>query len=333
MSEPEFSAHPVRWGIVGLGRIARAFIKDLHLVESAEVAAVGSRDERRARQFCREVGAARHHGSYDSLFADPDVDIVYVATPNDSHADLTVQALEAGKHVLCEKPFALSRAQGERMVAASRANGRFLMEAFWSRFNPTIAEVLERTRNGDLGPVRYISADFSFHVDPVPGSRLVDLARGGGALLDIGVYPLFLAYAVLGMPERVTARTIKHEQGADWQTAIILEYPKAMAVLYCGFASRSGLTATISGERGRFELDPTWHETDSYRFVDDKESSLRFDRPRSGKGFTHEILECHRCIAQGLIESTAWSHADSLALMGIADEVRRQIGLTFPGAS
>ena len=321
----------LRWGIVGPGHIAGKFVEDLHLVDGAQVYAVGSRDMGRAQAFADSLGVAVAYGSYEALFADEQVDIVYIATPHDSHASLTIAALEAGKHVLCEKPFALNRGEADRMVAAAESSGRFLMEAFWSRFNPAVKEVIARAKGGDLGGVRYLNADFAFPADVPPGSRLFDPALGGGALLDIGVYPLFLAYTVLGVPDRITARMIPHPTGVDLHMGMVLEYPSAMAMLYSGLASRSNMDATISGTKGRIVIEPTWHEADSYRLVpNDEASGDRVLRPKTGRGFFHEIEECHRCIEAGLRESPLWSLNDSLALMGLADRVRECAGLVYP---
>ena len=321
----------IRWGIAGLGRIAHKFVNDLRLVAEADILAAGSRDVDRARSFAEHYGIDRAYGSYDNLLRDPDVDIVYVATPHDSHAELSVRALDAGKHVLCEKPLALNRHQAADMVAASERNERFLMEAFWSRFNPCIDEVLGLVRDGEIGEVKYVAADFSFRVEVTPGSRMLDMERGGGSLLDMGVYPVFLAYSVLGTPTGVIASAIFDESGADLQTSMTLEYDDAMAVLYSSFVSQSNMAATISGTEGRITLNPIWHETDSYtvrRSRDDDGMTTR--QPRTGKGFYHEIVECHRCIGVDRLESDRWSHRDSLNVMNIVDDVRRAIGLRYP---
>ncbi|MFT4605566.1 MAG: putative dehydrogenase [Rhodothermales bacterium] len=321
----------LRWGFVGLGRIAEAFATDLKLVAGSVIQAVGSRSGVRSTEFGAKVGSLRAYDSYIGVFTDPDVDIVYIASTHDSHAELAIQALDHGKHVLCEKPLAVNRRQAEAMVAASRRNHRFLMEAFWTRFNPAFSEVLSRCRAGDLGEIRYVSGDFAFRVDPSPGGRLFDLATAGGSLLDVGVYPLFLAYSVLGIPDEVTARMIRHPSGVDWQLAMILSYPSAQAVLYSGFASRSSLVATISGRDGRFGLGPVWHECDEYRHLPEgSPDEEQISRPRTGRGFVHEIQECQACIADGRIESDSWSHTDSLALLAMADAVRDVVGLRYP---
>ena len=322
----------IRWGIVGPGKIAHGFCEDLLLVDDAEIYAVGSRSQERAQGFADKFGTSKAYGSYQEVFADPHVDIVYIATPHDSHCELSVAAMKSGKHVLCEKPIAINQRQAEQMIATSKETGRFFMEAFWSRFNPSIQAALQRVENGEIGTVRYINADFSFYVDPATaGNRMFSPENGGGTLLDMGVYPVFLAYVVLGVPNRILASGLFHEQGADVQTSMIFEYDGARAVLHSSFASQSNMMATISGEKARININPVWHETQSYSVLQnyDKREAV-YRHPTKGAGFYYEVLECHKCIRKGEIESAVWSHKNSLELIGIVDEVRRTIGLSYP---
>lgn len=320
----------VRWGIVGLGRIAHTFVRDLKLTEGAAVVAVGSRDNSRARDFADEHGIENAYGSYEDVFSHPDVDIVYVATVHTTHAELSVAAMEHGKHVCCEKPFAINATEAKEVLATSIRTGCFFMEAFWSRFIPAVRQVIDRSQNGEIGEVKYIQADFAFRVDAPPESRALNIDKAGGALLDIGVYPLFLAYSVLGIPQRIQASALFDKGGADLQTAMLLDYPSARAVLYCSFESRSNMVATISGSEGRLVLHPVWHHADAYSVFSTSDEEQRVEAPREGHGFIHEILECHHCIRNGHIESAVWSHRNSLDLVSMTDEVRRQIGLTYP---
>jgi predicted dehydrogenase len=319
------------WGFVGLGRIAHAFARDLALFDDARLVAVGSRSGSNARSFADEHGAEEAFDSYEAVWSHPDVDIVYVATPHSSHAALSIAALEAGKHVLCEKPVAVNAAQTGAVIDAARANGRFFMEALWSRFNPVISEVLDRTRKGDIGTVRYIQADFSFPVAEVDGSRTHDPEQGGGSLLDMGIYPLFLAYALLGVPSDVVARMIAHPSGVDQQMGMVLQYDQAVATLYSGFASQSTMRAVISGEEGRIVIDTLWHEPDSYAVLANGAwEGTRIHLPKTGHGLAHEIEACHACVRSGLLECPEWTHADSLQLMQTMDRVRASAGLTYP---
>ena len=321
----------VRWGVVGLGRIAHKFAEDLALFEDAELVAVGSRSLENAHRFASQHGAREAFDCYEAVWTHPDVDIVYVATPHHQHAELSKAALAHGKHVLCEKPVAINAKEAAGIIGASQAADRFFMEALWSRFNPVLSEVIDRVRNGDIGTPRHVQADFSFVMPAAEGSRTHDLLQGGGSLLDVGIYPLFLAYVVLGMPETVQASMVRHVSGVDDQMAVVLGYERALATAYCGFASPSGMEATIGGEDGRILIPPVWHEADSYSLMENgKWDGQRISRSKTGYGLYHEIAACHEALHEGLRESPAWTHNDSLNLMTIMDRVRDAVGLIYP---
>lgn len=319
----------LRWGIVGLGKIANKFAKDLLLIEGCTLQAVGSRNKTKAEDFAEAYNAVSAYDSYTDLYKDEEVDIVYVATPHNAHLEVALEAMRHGKHVLCEKPLAINRSQVQQMIATAKTHNVFLMEAFWTRFNPTFEAVLKRVENKDIGEVNYINADFSFYRDASPQSRLFNLALAGGALLDVGVYPIFLAYSILGYPESVTAVANKHQTGADMQTAAILKYPHGIANIMCGFRSASDMVARIYGTKGKIFIDKVWHESEAYR-IEMEDSVSNHAHSKMGKGFTYEILECMECIGAGRLESLKWSHKDSLNLISICDEIRSQIGLKYP---
>ena len=319
----------IKWGIVGLGNISDQFVKDLLLVDDANLFAVASRSQEKANAFSKRFGASKAYGSYDAIFNDPDVDIIYIGTPHNSHAELSVKAMKHGKHVLCEKPIALNKAQASLMIKTAKNEQRFFMEAFWSRFNPSITEALAQVKNGVIGKVRYINADFAFYVNVPVGSRMTNINLGGGSLLDMGVYPVFLSYLMLGIPKKVMAVANFFDSGADQQTSIILHYDSAQSILHSSFMSPSNMIATISGEHGRINLNSVWHETQSYSLVQNNQK-VDYHFPTKGKGFTYEIEECHKCIKANKIESKLWSHQDSLNLITIVDEVRNQTGLKYP---
>lgn len=323
------SKRTINWGIVGLGNIAHKFAEDLSLISEANLLAVASRTEEKAKAFASLFSAEKYYASYMDLFEDPEIDIVYIATPHHLHTELSIKAMQAGKHVLCEKPLAMRRDDALSMIDASKENNKFFMEAFWTRFNPSLKEVLQKVKEGEIGEVTYINADFAFFVDTPKSERLVDLKLGGGTLLDIGVYPLFLSYVILGMPESILAKSKFYDSGADKQTSMILDYPRAHAVLHSSFMSSSKMTATISGTKGRIHLHPTWHETHSYSIVKDGQEE-EFSLPLNGRGYTYEIEECHKCLNLDVIESDLWSHNDSLNLITIVDTIKKQIGLEFP---
>lgn len=318
----------LNWGIIGLGNIAHQFVQDLQLYEDAVLYGVASRNELKAQEFAAEYQFICSYGNYDSLLNDPNIDIVYIATPHNSHCELTLKALASGKHVLCEKPVALNSLQASEMIAASKKYNRFFMEAFWTRFNPTFVEVLEKVTANEIGEIRYINADFAFAV-PTENPRITNLDLGGGSLLDMGVYPVFLSYMILGKPQEIVAVANKFETGADKQTAILFNYPNAQAVLHSSFVSQSNMIATISGNEGRINIDAIWHQAQGYSVVKN-DTNYTFSVPTKGKGFYYEIIECHKCIANSQIESTKWSHQNSLDLIEIIDVIRQKIDLKYP---
>ena len=317
----------IKWGIIGLGNIAHLFASDLKLIDEAELCAVASRDINKANEFAEKYNCNRFYGSYDELFADDQIDIVYIATPHDSHAELSIKAMENGKHVLCEKPLSLSYDDALRMTEASKKYNKFFMEAFWTRFIPSIQELLSKVKSGDIGEIKYINADFAF-INRELGTRLTDKKLGGGALYDIGVYPLFLSYIMLGIPKEIMAKSIYHTTGVDLQTTMILQYESAQAVLHAGLVSASDMKATISGTKGRIDIDSPWFMTDGYSVFENEEGK-KFKISNIGKGYAHEAIECHACIKNNQIESKLWSHQNSLDLSKITEEVRNQIGLEF----
>lgn len=319
----------IRWGIIGLGRIAHQFAKELKMVEGAELVAVASRNKENAIAFAQIHQCAKAYDSYEAIIQDPSIDILYIATPHNSHAELSISALENNKHVLCEKPIALQYQDAEKMIAASKKHHKFFMEAFWTRFNPSFRAAFAKIKQGEIGEVRYINADFAFNANEKERNRLFDLKLGGGALMDIGVYPLFLAYTVLGIPESIFAQSNFHNSGVDTQTAMILHYKNAQAVLYSGITTTSEMKATINGTEGRIHLNPTWHMAESYTLIKDTVET-QYDLPTNGMGYTYEIEECHECIRNNSIESQLWSHKNSLELIQIVEDVKNKIGLQFP---
>ncbi|WP_035662729.1 Gfo/Idh/MocA family protein, partial [Flavobacterium seoulense] len=238
------------------------------------------------------------------------------------------KALKKNKHVLCEKPIALNYQDAQKMIAASKKYNKFFMEAFWTRFNPSFRAAFDKIKQGEIGNIRYINADFAFYVQEKKGSRMFDLKLGGGSLMDIGVYPLFLAYTTLGIPESIYAKSIFHPSGVDTQTSIILNYKEAQAVLFSGISNTSNMKATISGTNGRINLNPTWHMAESFTLIKEKEE-INYNFPTEKMGYNYEIEECHNCILNNVIESQLWSHKNSLELIKIVEEVKIQIGLDF----
>ncbi|MEZ0131534.1 Gfo/Idh/MocA family protein, partial [Flavobacterium sp. LBUM151] len=202
------------------------------------------------------------------------------------------------------------------------------MEAFWTRFIPSVQDALAKVKNGEIGEVKYLKADFNFIGNETPGSRLFDKQSGGGALFDVGVYPLFLSYIMCGIPKEIFAKSIFHENGIDLQTSILLEFESAQAVLHTSIVSESDMKAVIAGTKGRIELNAPWFMADGYSIIkEEKETAFSF--PNLGKGYSYEAIECHNCIRSNQIESKLWSHQNSLDLSRIVEGIKNQVGLEF----
>ena len=321
----------IRWGIAGPGDIAVGFANGLQLLDDAEIFAVGSRSADRARDFAAKYGASAAYGSYEDLAADAGVDAVYVATPQSRHEQDTLLFLEAGKHVLCEKPFALNQAQAQRMIDEARERGLLLMEAMWSRFLPAYRVLADLLGEQAIGQPQLVEADFGFHRPFDPTHRLYDPERGGGGILDLGVYPVQLASLVLGPPTSVVALGRIGETGVDEQVAAVLGHSGGeLAVVKASITTNMGCTARIAGTEGTIEIPAFMHCPGSLTVVRgfDREE---IDGSWEGGGLQFQVEEFHRLLAAGQIESPVISHAETLSIMGTLDQVRARIGLRFPG--
>jgi len=317
----------IKWGIIGLGKIAHKFAQDLLLVPESELEVVASRSLTKAKAFATTYNANNCYGSYEELLQDSAADIVYIATPNNTHESITIAALEHKKAVLCEKPFAINKSQVLQMIRASKKHGVFLMEAMWSRFIPAIRNIKNAVERGELGEIKYINADFSFNVDPSI-QRVYDKKLGGGSLLDIGIYPIFLAYLLVGMPTKISANAHYFESGADSQLAMIFNYGNAQALLFSSFNSFSKRIAKISGTLGEIIMNEPWNETDSFSIQKGNDTSI-ISLPTLGRGYTYEIMECNSCLKIDVIESNLWSHQNSIELITLLDWVRKEINLSY----
>ncbi|WP_007513261.1 MULTISPECIES: Gfo/Idh/MocA family protein [Pseudofrankia] len=341
-----------RWGIAGTGAIARGFADALGRLPDAELVAVGSRRQQTADDFGERFGVprARRYGSYEELAADDGVDIVYVATPASHHHRHTLLFLRAGRAVLCEKPFALDAAQAAEMVATARAEGRFLMEAMWSRFLPAYVKIRELVAAGALGTVLAVDGDFGFRPPATPGDRLFDPAQGGGALLDLGVYPVALASMLLGEPDQVSAFGQLGETGVDEHVAILMGYRTgAVALAKASLRAGLGCTGRISGTTGSIELPAFMHCPDEI-LVRGPAGAERLHLPaaldapdtsdagadaapnRAGGGLHHQARHVHERLQAGHLDSDVMPLAESVSVMRTLDAVRHQIGLRYPGA-
>ena len=326
-------ANAVRWGILGTGKIARAFAAALADVPGAVLAAVASRSLDKAQAFAGEFGELNDiasFGSYQQLVNAEGIDLVYVATPHPQHAENALMALGAGKGVLVEKPFTMNLREAEQVVTLARTRRLFLMEAMWTRFLPAYAEVRRIIDSGEIGEVSQVVADFGFTASFGPEHRVFNPALGGGALLDLGIYPLSIAAALLGPVAEVKAQAQMGPTGVDVQTAFTLKHEGGgMSVCSCSFLARTPCELTVSGTRGHVRMNTMFHRARSVTVTLDDGSTRTIDTPYIGNGYVHEAIEAQRCFLAGLTESPAMRLDETLALMGVMDEIRRQVGLAY----
>ncbi|MFD6098124.1 Gfo/Idh/MocA family protein [Nocardiopsis flavescens] len=320
----------LRWGVLGTGGIAHSFMEGLRATPTARVTAVGSRTPERSREFASTWGIPRAHGSYEDLAADPDVDAVYVATPHPWHHPHTLLCLNAGKHVLVEKPMAMNALQAAEMTAAAGANGVFLMEAMWTRFLPVHRLVRELVADGAIGELRQISAEFGVSAPYDPDHRLFNADLGGGALLDLGVYPLMLASWYLGELTVVGAtRRLSPDHMVDTHTTVLVRGEHgATATLSCASLTALPNRAVLAGTRGRVELPLFWAATEAVLYREGAEPEV-LERPFRANGYEYEAEEVARCVAAGLSQSPDMTWDESLRLAALTDRVRDMGGLVY----
>jgi predicted dehydrogenase len=320
----------VRWGIIGTGGIASTFARELVQLPGAELVAVGSRRSDTAEEFGQRFDVPRRHGSYESLVADYDVDAVYVSTPHPGHYAASRLALEAGCAVLCEKPFTMNADEAAALVGLARERNLFLMEAMWTRFLPTMVKIRELLGVGAIGEVVTVLADHAQWFEQDAEHRLFAPSLGGGALLDLGVYPVSFASMVLGTPSSVTAVSDPAFTGVDGQTSILMRYPGGQHAVVTTTLRAAGVNrAAIVGTEGRIEVDPVWYSTNSFTLTSRSGAVERLEFPKEHKGMRHEAAEVVRCLREGLSESAVMPLDETVEIMRTLDEVRRQIGLVY----
>ncbi|WP_410637361.1 Gfo/Idh/MocA family protein [Amycolatopsis sp. lyj-346] len=311
---------PLRWGIMGTGGIAGAFAQDLQLTESGVVAAVGSRTVDGAERFAGPLGIPTRHGSYEALANDPDVDVVYVATPHPLHHANARLALEAGKPVLVEKPFTMNAVEARDLVDLARSKGLFLMEAMWTRFLPHIRHIRELLPS--LGDVVTVAADHGQWFAEDPAFRLFAPELGGGAVLDLGIYPVSFASMVLGPPARVAAMATPAFTGVDAQTSMLFGYASgAQAVLTCTLSAVSPTTASIVGTDARIEVDGPFYAPASFTLIPREGERRRFEYVDEGRGLRHQADEVALRLAAGETESPLMPPSETVSIMTTMDEV------------
>jgi predicted dehydrogenase len=319
-----------KWGIIGPGKIARKFAEALSNVSNAELWAVASRDEQRAKQFAQQYGAKQFYGNYEAIANDADIDVVYIATPHSFHHTHALLCLKNRKPVLCEKPMSVNYQSTLQMVTAARENNVFLMEAMWTRFLPVIEHTLQLINDGEIGDVKFVRADFGVAFRFDPHSRIFDLKLGGGSLLDIGVYPLFLVLLLLGKPDRVRAIADLSVTGADETMNALLYYnDNTIASVLSTAIVSTPITAEIKGSKGSITIQAPWYKSSSLVLRNEENNALEVSLPYGDNGFEFEIKEVMNCIDQNLTESNAMPLDFSLMLSEVMNEISDQCNLKY----
>jgi predicted dehydrogenase len=318
------------WAILGPGGIATAFAKDLALLDGHSIGAVGSRSLANAENFAAQFGG-KAYGSYEALVHDPAIDAVYVATPHPAHHDNVIMALNAGKPVLCEKPFSVNAVEAQAMVDAASQNKVALMEAMWARFLPHYAKVREIVASGVLGPIHSIHADHGQRLADQGISRLVEPSLAGGALLDLGIYPISFAHMILGNPTSITSTAVMTDKGVDAQTSMIFSYNNgAQAVLTTTMIEQTPCRAVVAGLNGWLEIDRTFYNPASMRVVMNDGSVIEYPNTYTGHGLREQAETFKQLVQSGKLESEILTWKDTVDIMKSMDTVRQQIGLKYP---
>ncbi|WIA99076.1 Gfo/Idh/MocA family protein [Curtobacterium sp. MCBA15_012] len=320
----------VRWGVIGTGGVAHSFVADCTAAGITFVA-VGSRSQERSDAFAAEHGIPHAHGSYEALVADDEVDAVYVATPHSRHAEDALLAIGAGKHVLVEKAFTITAAEARRVVDAARRADVAVMEAMWTRFLPQSRMIRQVLAEGRIGRPRVVEATHHQALPSDPAHRLNDPALGGGAMLDLGVYPISFAVDVLGVPTAVSASGTLSEQGVDTQMGVVLTHEGgAQSVLHFALDVRSPNTASVIGEDGRIDVDATWYTPTTWR-IRDRDGAVveEFDGREELAGYAHEARAFEEMVTSGTHEGGPMDPEETVAVMAVMDEARRQVGVRY----
>ncbi len=321
----------LKWGILGPGRIAHTFATALPHANRSVIQAVHSRDKARADTFAQTYQIPTVYSELDAFFSDPEIDIVYIAYPHRYHADAVAAALNAGKHVLCEKPLAVTASQAQALISLAQEKNLFLMEAVWSRFLPTWQQVRRWLDEGLIGDIKLMSSNFSFAIPEDKNDRLFNIDLAGGTLLDMGVYCVTMSQFVSKQsPSQVSSAVLKGETGVDVQTSGILAYSSMTSQFTCGFLSRQVNSFSIYGSLGRIVISEMfWGATKATLIQSDKEDQI-FENEHMCNGFEYQIMEVEKCIANGQVESEIMPWRDTLAVQSVMDEILAQGDVQYP---
>lgn len=325
----EASKPKIKWGILGPGKIARKFALGLSYLQDAEIYAVASRSKERAKKFAEETGATKVFDSYEAMLKDEELDVVYIATPHVFHYEHSLLCLKHRKAVLCEKPFAMNKSQVVEMIATAKRENTFLMEAIWTLFLPHIKYVKEILESNRLGAIKNLKADFGFSAPYNVNGRLFNKELGGGSLLDIGIYPIFLALETLGRPEKIEARAQMGETNVDENCEAVFDYPGGVqAEMGSSIIATMPTTAVFEMEKGRIKINSRFHEPTSVE-VSDKEGTHVKDFEVKPYGYQFEAIHVQQMLRKGRIESDQMTFQKSLNLIELLDKVREKIRLEY----
>jgi predicted dehydrogenase len=328
---PNNNYSPLRWGILGAGSIANRFCSDVKSLSDHRLAAVGSRDKAKADTFADKFSIQNRHDSYEALVADPEVDVIYVATPHPFHKEHSLLALGAGKAVLCEKPFTINAGEAEAVVKEARDRGLFLMEGMWSRFFPALVKLRELVAEGAIGEPRMLQCDFGFRSGVNPEGRLFKPELGGGGLMDVGVYTVSLASMIFGEPNRSTSLANLGSTGVDEEAAMLLGYPKGgLAVLSTAIRLNTAHEATLLGTDGSIKIPGAWWCPRKLTVKRSGKDEETFELPYEGGGFQFEAQHVAECLRAGKTESDVIPLDETLSIMRTLDGLRAQFGLKYP---
>lgn len=321
----------IKWGILAPGRIAHRFAKDMKETEGGIITAVASRSLDRAREFGNMYDIPNAYGSYEELVKDPNVDIVYVATPHPMHKEYSKMCMEAGKSVLCEKPITINASELEELMKCASVNKVFFMEAMWTRFLPSIVKLREIIENGDIGEVRMITANFGYRTGWDPYGRALNNELGGGALLDVGIYPISFVSMILGTnPTQIMGAAHIGETRVDEQFSAVLSYKGGeIASVQAAVRTNTPHDAWIMGTKGSIHM-PEFYKAKELNLYFENGEQHKIEVPYKSSGFSYEIDEAMECLRNGKLESNIMSQIESLEIMKILDELRKRWNLKYP---
>ncbi len=320
----------INWGIIGLGNIANSFAHDLELSNDSILYGVASRDIEKAREFGNKHNSVKYYGSYEELAKAPEIDVIYVATPHVFHFENTMMCLKNGKAVLCEKPLGMYSTEVKTMLKEAESKKLFLMEGLWTRFIPATEKLIELIRDNAIGDILFVRADFGFKSDFSPENRIYNKKLGGGSLLDIGIYPIYLSLLILGIPKEIKAMARMAQTGVDSYCSMLFDYDNSTkAVLESTVEADTPTEAYIYGSKGFIKLHNRFHHSEKISLYQNRELKETFELKYTGNGYSHEIEEVNRCLKNNNIESDRLPHKVSMDLITLIDRIKVIVGLNY----